>query len=126
MSVPDVTTFYSSGTHYLHLPVQYLISDLVAGALLLVGMLSLAGVMKIFMGGDEVKKYATFPVVGIFLYTIFHQGGEFACESTLHGGFPTNIFGTLHIVILQSMGGLVFLFGSVLFYLKMRALIKGE
>jgi hypothetical protein len=126
VAAQETITFYSSGAHYLHLPSQYLISDLVAGALLLIGMVYLASVMKVFMGGAEVRKYATTPVVGMLLYTVFHQGGEFACESTLHGGFPTNLFGSFHIIILQSMGGLVFLSGSILFYLKMRALIKGE
>jgi hypothetical protein len=126
MPVPETTVFYSSGVHYLQLPMQYLISDLVAGFLFIIGMVYLAGVMKIFMGGDEVRRYASIPVVGMLLYTLFHQGGEFACESTLHGGFPTNFVGSLHIVIFQSVGGVVFLFGSILFYLKMRALVKGE
>lgn len=125
MPVTESQVFYSSGVHYLKLPEQYLISDFLAGLFLLVGMLYLAMVMKNFMGGDEVRKYAATPVGGMLLYTIFHQGGEFACESTLHGGFPTNIFGSLHILIFQSIGGLVFLAGSILFYLKMRALIKG-
>lgn len=126
MAAHGTTVFYSSGAHYLNLPSQFLISDLIAGLLLLIGMLYLAGVMKVFMGGDEVRKYAATPVVGMLLYTIFHQGGEFACESTLHGGFPTNIYGSAHIIVFQSMGGLVFLLGSVLFYLKMRSLLKGE
>ncbi len=126
MSAAETTVFFSSGVHYLRLPSQFLISDLIAGALLLAGMLYLASVMKIFMGGDEVRKYASLPVVGILLYAVFHQGGEFACESALHGGFPTNLFGSVHIVVLQSVGGLVFLFGSALFYLKMKALLKGE
>lgn len=125
MSAAETTVFFSSGAHYLRLPSQFLISDIIAGILLLVGMLYLAGVMKIFMGGEEVRKYASLPVVGMLLYTVFHQGGEFACESALHGGFPTNLFGSVHIVVLQSLGGLVFLFGSVLFYLKMKALLKG-
>lgn len=126
MPASETTVFYSSGVHYLKLPEQYLISDFLAGLFLLVGMLYLAQVMKIFMGGAEVRKYAATPVVGILLYTIFHQGGELACESTLHGGFPTNIFGSLHILILQSIGGAVFLVGSFFFYVKMRALVKGE
>jgi hypothetical protein len=122
----DTAVFFSSGVHYLKLPAQYLISDLLAGLLFLIGMLYLAGVMKIFMGGDEVRRFAAMPVVGMLLYTVFHQGGEFACESALHGGFPTNIYGTIHIIVLQSIGGLVFLYGSVLFYLKMKALLEGE
>lgn len=126
MSAAESTVFFSSGAHYLRLPSQFLISDLIAGALLLIGILYLAKVMKTFMGGDEVRKYAATPVVGILLYTVFHQGGEFACESALHGGFPSNIYGSVHIIILQSVGGLVFLFGSALFYFKMKALLKGE
>ncbi|MBU2559276.1 hypothetical protein KKA03_00095 [archaeon] len=123
--VTDTAVFYSSGAHYLRLPSQFIVSDVIAGILLLIGMIYLASVMKVFMGGDEVRKYATTPVVGILLYTILHQGGEFMCETSLHGGFPSNIFGTIHIVVLQSIGGLVFLVGSALFYFKMRALLKG-
>lgn len=125
MMAAETTVFYSSGAHYLRLPSQFIVSDLIAGVLLLVGMLYLASVMKVFMGGDEVRKYAAIPVVGMLLYTIFHQGGEFICESALHGGFPSNIFGTIHIVVLQSVGGMVFLVGSALFYFKMKALLKG-
>lgn len=126
MAAAETTVFYSSGVHYLHLPSQFLISDLVAGALLFIGMIYLANVMKTFMGGDEVRKYATTPVVGMLLYTIFHQGGEFACESAIHGGFPSNVYGSLHVIVLQSVGGLVFLVGSIMFYRKMKALLKGE
>jgi hypothetical protein len=125
MSTPEVQVFYSSGLHHHQLPAQYFISDFIAGAFLLIGMLYLSQVMKIFLGGDMVRKYANRPVVGILLYTIFHQGGELACESTLHGGFPTNLFGSLHILVFQSMGGIVFLFGSFMFYQKMRDLVKG-
>jgi hypothetical protein len=126
MPVPAVQVFYSSGVHYLQLPFQYIISDIVSGLLLLIGMLYLAQVMKIFMGGYMVRKYAARPVIGILLYTVFHQGGELACESTLHGGFPTNIFGTIHIILLQCIGGIVFLIGSFQFYVVMKRLLKEE
>lgn len=126
MPSPEIQVFYSSGLQNHQLPFQYFISDFIAGACLLVGMFYLAQVMTVFLGGYKVRKYAYRPVTGILLYTIFHQGGELACESTLHGGVPTNLFGTIHILIFQSMGGIVFLVGSIMFYQKMRSLIKGD
>ncbi|MFH1474051.1 MAG: hypothetical protein ABIE55_04150 [Candidatus Aenigmatarchaeota archaeon] len=90
---------------------------------LTIGTVMLIGFLKIF-GGKRFKKYAFMVGAGMFLFAVLHEMGEVVCLSGIHGGFPETIYGSIHIILLCSIGSIIFFIGCFMFEREYSKYIK--
>ncbi|MFH0929298.1 MAG: hypothetical protein V1818_03010 [Candidatus Aenigmatarchaeota archaeon] len=91
---------------------------------LIIGTVMLIGFLK-FFGGEKFKKYAFMIGSGMFLFAILHQTGEIVCLSGIHGGFPKTLYGSIHILVLCSIGSIIFFIGCFMLQKRYLEYIKG-
>ncbi len=105
--------------------VGFLAADIYGAFFMLLGTLLLMGFLKYF-GGSGLRKYAVTAGAGMLLFSVLHEGGDFICGSGIHGGMPRTLYGSVHIVILGTMGPVIFFIGCYMFQKKYMEFVKGE
>ncbi|MFH1249209.1 MAG: hypothetical protein V1660_03585 [archaeon] len=67
-----------------------------------------------FFNGSKLKREIMLLGAGLILHALFHEFGEFVCRAGIHGGFPKTFWGSFHILILGSIGAIIFFIGSIM------------
>ena len=100
-----------------------LASDVISSFLLFVGTLYLSGVLKIFCG-NKLKDYAMMIGIGLLLFTVIHEFGEFVYGAGMHGSANLdNVLESIH-VLLGFAGALIFFKGCYGLYKTYSEYIK--
>lgn len=101
-----------------------LASDVISAFLLFIGTLYLSGALKIF-GGNKLKDHAMMIGIGLLLFTVIHEFGEFVYGAGIHGSSDLDTtLESIH-VLLGFAGALIFFKGCCGLYKTYSEYIKG-
>lgn len=89
---------------------SFLFSDFISALLLATGTIFLMRFLRV-LGGERFRGPAVMIGTGMILFAVLHEFGEFLCGAGIHGGNPATLFGTAHILVLGSLGAVMFLIG---------------
>lgn len=77
-------------------------------------------------GNPVSLRYFRMMMLGIFLYSLFHEGIDIATGTSLQDNMPEWIYGFWPVLILQCIGPLIFVIGAFLYNREMFKAIRGE
>ncbi len=113
-------TFFTPGLETIQLPWEYTAANALSGILFIIGIVIAGRVIQKYLGGEETRGAIKLWIGSGFVFLILHQVAEIKTYSGIHGGFPQTLFGELHILLLQPLGGILYLLGGFLLYKKMK------
>lgn len=71
-------------------------------------------------------KYFKVMALGVFLYSLLHEGMDIATGTVVQNYMPDWIYGFWPVLIMQTIGPIVFVIGAVLYNREMFKTIRGE
>jgi hypothetical protein len=89
------------------------------------GILFLYYALKEF-GNPTSIRYFRVMALGILLYGIFHEGMDIATGTVIQNYMPKWIFGFWPVLIMQTIGPIVFVIGAFLYNREMFKTLKGD
>ncbi len=112
--------FFTPGLETIQLPWEYTAANAISGLLFLIGIVVAGITIQKILGGEETRGSIKLWIGSGFVFLLLHQVAEIKTYSGIHGGFPETLFGELHILLLQPLGGIMYLLSSYLLYKKMK------
>jgi hypothetical protein len=107
------------------MPMELQIANVSNAIALLLGIIFLYFALKDF-GNPISLRYFRIMILGVFLYSMFHEGLDIATGTFIQGYMPEWIYGFWPVLILQSIGPLVFFLGAFLYNREMFKATGGE
>jgi hypothetical protein len=90
-----------------------------------IGILFLYSALKDF-GNPVSVKYFKIMALGIFLYSLLHEGMDIVTGTVIQNYMPKWIYEFWPVLIMQTIGPLVFVIGAMLYSREMFKTLKGD
>lgn len=120
--MPAQEVVWSQFLHYIKLNPAYYWGNGIGALLFLLGVILTASAIKRQLGGEKLQLGIRTWIASGFVFVFLHEIPEIMAISGMHGGFPTTLYGHLHILLFQPLGGVLYFLGGYLIYREVNEL----
>lgn len=107
------------------MPIELQIANISNIITFIAGILFLYYALKEF-GNPQSLKYFKVMAIGILLYGVFHEGMDIATGTVIQNYMPEWLYGFWPVLILQTIGPVVFIYGAYKYNREMFKSIEGD